>query len=358
MGKGISVFLGMDNSMNEILELIKIAKNNGYDRIFTSFHIPEANHEIIVESFKQILDIAKKINMKIIADVSPKGFEYLGIKDMYLSKIKEMGIDVLRLDFGFTNEQIAELTNNNLGIKIELNASTVTKDLFNKLNKYNVNYKNIQACHNYYPRKDTGISESLFLKKNAMLKELGIEISAFIPSLVGKRGPIYEGLPTIEKHRVMKPHLSAKHLFAMGINNVFFGDSMPSKEEITEVGMVKEDIIELSVELQDDSLIACNYINNHFYTNRTDAAENVIRAVEGRLMINNGIIEPFNTIERELGDVTLDNKGYLRYMGELEIVLKDLEKDDRVNIIAKVKKDELFLLKYINEGRKFRFKIK
>ncbi|MDU4598267.1 MAG: MupG family TIM beta-alpha barrel fold protein [Clostridium sporogenes] len=311
MGKGISVFLGMDNSMNEILELIKIAKNNGYDRIFTSLHIPEANHEIIVESFKQILDIAKKINMKIIADVSPKGFEYLGIKDMYLSKIKEMGIDVLRLDFGFTNEQIAELTNNNLGIKIELNASTVTKDLFNKLNKYNVNYKNIQACHNYYPRKDTGISESLFLKKNAMLKELGIEISAFIPSLVGKRGPIYEGLPTIEKHRVMKPHLSAKHLFAMGINNVFFGDSMPSKEEITEVGMVKEDII-----------------------------------------------EPFNTIERELGDVTLDNKGYLRYMGELEIVLKDLEKDDRVNIIAKVKKDELFLLKYINEGRKFRFKIK
>ncbi|NFF86028.1 DUF871 domain-containing protein, partial [Clostridium botulinum] len=44
-------------------------------------------------------------------------------------------------------------------------------------------------------------------------------------------------------------------------------------------------------------------------------------------------------------------------MGELQILLTDLEKDDRVNVIAKVKKDELFLLKYINEGRKFRFKI-
>ncbi len=31
-----------------------------------------------------------------------------------------------------------------------------------------------------------------------MLKEIGVEISAFVPSLVGKRGPIYEGLPTIE----------------------------------------------------------------------------------------------------------------------------------------------------------------
>lgn len=142
--------------------------------------------------------MAKKMNMKIIADISPKGFEYLQIKDMDLNKIKNIGIDVLRLDFGFTEEQIAKFTNNNLGINIELNASTMTKDFLNKLNKYNVNYKNVQACHNYYPRKDTGISESLFLKKNSMLKEIGVEISAFVPSLVGKRGPIYEGLPTIE----------------------------------------------------------------------------------------------------------------------------------------------------------------
>ncbi|MCS4474151.1 MupG family TIM beta-alpha barrel fold protein [Clostridium botulinum] len=211
----------MDNSIDEILELIKIAKNNGYDRIFTSLHIPEANYNVIVEEFKLVLDMAKKMNMKIIADISPKGFEYLQIKDMDLNKIKNIGIDVLRLDFGFTEEQIAKFTNNNLGINIELNASTMTKDFLNKLNKYNVNYKNVQACHNYYPRKDTGISESLFLKKNSMLKEIGVEISAFVPSLVGKRGPIYEGLPTIEKHRLMNPYLSTKHLFAMGVDNVF-----------------------------------------------------------------------------------------------------------------------------------------
>ncbi|KEI78324.1 cell surface protein [Clostridium botulinum A2 117] len=357
MGKGISIFLGMDNSIDEILELIKIAKNNGYDRIFTSLHIPEANYNVIVEEFKLVLDMAKKMNMKIIADISPKGFEYLQIKDMDLNKIKNIGIDVLRLDFGFTEEQIAKFTNNNLGINIELNASTMTKDFLNKLNKYNVNYKNVQACHNYYPRKDTGISESLFLKKNSMLKEIGVEISAFVPSLVGKRGPIYEGLPTIEKHRLMNPYLSTKHLFAMGVDNVFFGDTMPSKEEIMEVGMIKEDIIELEVDLEDNSLITCNYLNQDFYTNRVDVAENVIRAAEGRLIVNNSVIEPFNTVDRKVGYVTLDNKEYLRYMGELQILLTNLEKDDRVNVIAKVKKDELFLLKYINEGRKFRFKI-
>ncbi|KEI99292.1 cell surface protein [Clostridium botulinum A2B3 87] len=357
MGKGISIFLGMDNSIDEILELIKIAKNNGYDRIFTSLHIPEANYNVIVEEFKLVLDMAKKMNMKIIADISPKGFEYLQIKDMDLNKIKNIGIDVLRLDFGFTEEQIAKFTNNNLGINIELNASTITKDFLNKLNKYNVNYKNVQACHNYYPRKDTGISESLFLKKNSMLEEIGVEVSAFVPSLVGKRGPIYEGLPTIEKHRFMNPYLSAKHLFAMGADNVFFGDAMPSKEEIMEVGMIKEDIIELEVDLEDNSLITCNYLNQDFYTNRVDVGENVIRAAEGRLIVNNSVIEPFNSVDRKVGYVTLDNKEYLRYMGELQILLTDLEKDDRVNVIAKVKKDELFLLKYINEGRKFKFKI-
>lgn len=138
---------------------------------------------------------------------------------------------------------------------------------------------------------------------------------------------------------------------------MFFGDAMPSKEEIMEVGMIKEDIIELEVDLEDNSLITCNYLNQDFYTNRVDVAENVIRAAEGRLIVNNSVIEPFNTVDRKVGYVTLDNKGYLRYMGELQILLTDLEKDDRVNVIAKVKKDELFLLKYINEGRKFRFKI-
>lgn len=40
--------------------------------------------------------------------------------------------------------------------------------------------------------------QKVYFKKNSMLKEIGVEISAFVPSLVGKRGPIYEGLPTIE----------------------------------------------------------------------------------------------------------------------------------------------------------------
>ncbi|MCS4526134.1 MupG family TIM beta-alpha barrel fold protein [Clostridium botulinum] len=90
--------------------------------------MPEANYSVIVEEFKLVLDMAKKMNMKIIADISPKGFEYLQIKDMDLNKIKSIGIDVLRLDFGFTEEQIAKFTNNNLDINIELNASTITKD--------------------------------------------------------------------------------------------------------------------------------------------------------------------------------------------------------------------------------------
>ncbi|GFP74017.1 DUF871 domain-containing protein [Clostridium fungisolvens] len=358
MGKGISVFLGMEYSLDNILHNIRLSKENGFDRIFTSFHIPEANYDIVLGQFSEVSKLAHNLNMKIIADISPNAYKFLKIDEDELARVKDLGVDVLRLDFGYSEEFIANLSRNNFGLKVEINASTVTDRFFDELEKYSPNYKNIQACHNYYPRKNTGISETLLVRKNQLLRRYGIRISAFIPSLSGKRGPIYEGLPTLEVHRHLSPYTSARHLIALGVDDIFFGDGNPTKDEIISVGSIKDIGIELRAVVSVRDYITERYMKFPCYTNRADCAEDVVRAVESRsLLINSEIIKADNCVNREKGSITLDNEGYMRYMGELQITKKALPKDDRINVIGKVLKEDLFLLDYINEETSFYFKI-
>ncbi|WP_133628934.1 DUF871 domain-containing protein [Fonticella tunisiensis] len=357
MGKGISVFLGMKYSLEENLEYVKFAHKNGFDRVFTSLHIPEADYKKIIEDFKTLVETVKQLNMSMIADISPKGFEYLNLSLKDLKSIKNMGIDVIRVDFGFTPEEIAEFTRNPYGLRIEINGSTVTEGFFKEFAKFNPDFNNVQACHNYYPRLNTGISIKSLLRKNEIMKRYNIEISAFIPSLTNKRGPIYEGLPTLEIHRKMNPEVAAKHLYALGIDSVFFGDSIPSREEVESVGSLREDVIEFRVRLLGNSEVEKLLLLRDYYTNRSDGAEDVIRAAESRMYIKGNVIKPFNTIDRKKGDVTVDNEGYLRYMGELQICKKNLPADSRVNVVASIVEDELFLLDYIDEETKFKFKL-
>lgn len=357
MGKGISIFMGMEYSYEENIRYMKFARENGFNRIFTSLHIPEADYGIIINEFTLLVNEAKELGMEVIADISPKGFEYLNIQPKDLKALKESGIDVLRVDFGFSPEEIAEFSRNPWGLRIELNASTVTESFLQNLSNCNANYENIQACHNYYPRMNTGISIKSFIRKNEMLKKLNIKISAFVPSLVNKRGPIYEGLPTLEMHRFLNPETGAKHLFALGVDNVFFGDSIPTLEEITLVGSVPEELIEFKVIPMTEDKTSLELLTENYYTNRTDGAEDVLRAVESRMYINKGIINPGNTVSRKRGSVTVDNEGYLRYMGELQVCKKDLQEDSRANVIGNIVEEELFLLDCIEDEGRFKFKL-
>ena len=53
-------------------------------------------------------------------------------------------------------------------------------------------------------------------------------------------------------------------------------------------------------------------------------------------------------------DLTIDNNGFLRYKGEINIVLKDLEKDERVNVIGHLNTTD-FIINKIKDGKKFTF---
>lgn len=355
MGKGISIFTGMKYTLEENIAYIKKSKELGFTNIFTSLHIPEANYERAVEEFKAIAIIADKLGMNIIADISPKAFTFLGADMNNLKAIKDMGIYGVRVDFGFSPEEISDFSNNKWGLKIEINASTVTERFFNELEKYSPNYEMLQACHNYYPRLNTGISMETFNKKNKMLSERNMKIAAFIPSLVNKRGPIFEGLPTLEKHRSLDPYISAKELFALDMENVIFGDSIPSDDELRRVGDIDEDVLELKIKLNNCSILEKKIIFNGIHENRSDSAEDVIRSTNSRVGLHQGdIIYPQNNILRTIGSITIDNKDYLRYSGELQILRKVLQADNRVNVVGNVCPDDLILLNYIDDETKFK----
>jgi hypothetical protein len=95
------------------------------------------------------------------------------------------------------------------------------------------------------------------------------------------------------------------------------------------------------------------------FTTRRDKARDVLRAVESRGRIKEeGIsIRPSAPAPRPIGAVTIDNDNYPRYTGELEIVKRTLPADSRINVIAQIDPEEIFLIDYIKPGQKFRLRL-
>ena len=86
------------------------------------------------------------------------------------------------------------------------------------------------AWHNFYPRRETGLADLFFHSQNELFKRLGIPVCAYIPGDGEKRGPLFEGLPTLEQHREMDPFLSALELSITGVEDIYIGDPEVSEE--------------------------------------------------------------------------------------------------------------------------------
>ena len=354
MQTGIAIYLGLDNTFEENLTLIDTAAACGVQRIFTSFHIPETDIATFKTEVGSIFKAAKRKQLEIISDISPSMLRLLGIEKFSLSAFQFLGITTLRLDDGYSNEEIARLSRNSQKIRIQLNASTITAKTLMELLQSQANFSNIDALHNFYPREATGLSEETLVRKNAMLHKAGIKVGAFIPSRNRRRSPLKAGLPTLEMHRDFDVSLAARHLSAIGLDSIFIGDSLPSNEELKTLMHIEKNIVMIKAQLTTRNLFLQKLLRSPF-TARLDEARDAIRAQESRLMLNDHIIEPENNKVRPYGAITLDNKEYLRYMGELQIIQRPQPADPRVNVVGRVLAEEEFLLNYIIPGRRFGF---
>lgn len=308
------------------------------DIYFTSFHIQEEFNDQFSTKAKSLLKILNEYHKTVIVDISKRGIEALGYKDIY-SLLKENKIDILRLDFGFSEEEIVEISNY---VTIGVNASTsdyhVAKKIKEKGNK-------VVAIHNFYPRLETGLDESFFMARNEELKQMDVPVMAFIQGDKDYRGPLFEGLPTLESQRNMKPYvayLQMKYLY--GIENVLVGDNGISDEQLQ---LIKQDTINIPCHLHEPY----THFYNQVFEIREDSPHNLMRLTSTR----SKDIKPAYVEQRQRGDITIDNENYLRYCGEIQITKIDRNKDDRINIMGTIDKDYLGLLEILSGKMKIKF---
>lgn len=333
-------------------EWIEKAAKYGLKSIFTSLHIPEDNHDDYTELLQELGSLATHHNMELLADVSPRSLGYLGLDWGNYEKLLDWGLSGIRADYGFSIPQIAELSQK---MKIGINASTVTKDELADWIKAGLKTENVEAWHNFYPRPETGLDKEFLITRNKMFRSMGITTMAFVPGDTEMRGPIFAGLPTLEEHRGHLPHLAAADLmFSCDTDKVLIGDHSVSDEQLELLSFLSEGITPLRIQTTDWSLPE---LLGRPLTNRMDPARDVIRAVESRSYALKGAkqIAPMNQLERTRGTITIDNQLYGRYSGELQIVVNNLPRDEKVNCIGRVIKSDLPLLSNVKAGGTFQF---
>lgn len=346
---GVSIYLSKER-VEKQEEWLKVAKENGFSSIFTSLHIPEDDPGTYKELIQILGKQALENEMELMVDVSPKSLHHLGISYENVEELLGFGITGLRMDYGIAPKEIARVSHK---MKVALNASTITESFWEELIAEKIRIENVEAWHNFYPRPETGLAKSFLQKQNQYLHECGIKTMAFIQGDGEKRGPLYEGLPTLEKHRNMRPLEAYLELVQdCGVDKVLIGDISGSLESVQEIAGASRGIIPLRYK----SLITDREVLKmveRVHTNRLDPARDVIRSVESREG-NKVVLQPMHTIARKKGSITIDNELYGRYAGEMQVVVHDLPIDEKVNVVGMVVEEDVSLLPFIHAGQKFK----
>lgn len=345
-------------SLEDNMRYVKRAKENGFDRIFTCLLSVEGNKETIISEFKKLMDYCKSLEFEVIVDVAPQIFRDLGITYDDLSFFKRMGVDGLRLDEGFTGLEEAMMTFNKEGLMIELNVSQPNFYLENILS-YQPDAHMLLGCHNFYPKRRTGLERDLFIKTSENYKKKGIRVAAFISAKDGLLGPwnTSEGLCTLEEHRDLEDiTVQARDLWNTGVvDDVIIGNCFASDQELEALGKLRRGLLTLDVEVESslsevEEMIVFNEL--HFF--RGDRSKYSVRSTMPRVKYKEYKIDKNNTRRVQKGDIIVENSSLKRYKGELHIALVDFENDGSSNVIGRVREDNIFLIDTIKPWQKFK----
>lgn len=338
MEQGISIYFTYE--LDKIISLLYKAKDNGFKYAFTSLHIPEEDTSMYVDKIKTFIKTCKELTLFPIVDVSPRALSLLGISDF--NQLHDLGIEHLRLDFGFSYDEIKQLSKQFILI---FNASTLNNQTYDELLKRDINFNNVYGCHNFYPKKYTALTYQKVKDINNRIHSYGMKTMGFVMGDDIKRGPLYEGLPTIEDQRNEDVFYNALYLNKyLDTDIVIVGDFGLKDDTFKQFKNYNDGYIEIKCNIDDKYDNYLNYIHH----DRIDNSEYFIRSMESIYKYKVDYdIEIENTIDRNIGDICVSNKKYLRYNGELEIMLKDLPYDDRVNVVGKI---DTKYLEFIDEN--------
>ena len=336
---------------------LELGSKYGFSRVF--LNLLSLSKEIL-ENFKEIVKVARDLNMEVIADVSPGVFKEFEIDYRDLKLFNDIGLTGIRLDMGFSGIEESFMSFNPYGLKIELNISSGTKYLDNIIS-YEPNIENIIGCHNFYPHKYTGISREQFKETSENFKKHGLRTAAFISSNTGGIGPwpVSEGLPTLEQHRSLPIEVQAKDLFNTGlIDDVIISNCFASEYELKTLGEMNKEILTLSVEVDKGlAKIEKSIIEDELHFNRGDVSEYMIRSTQSRVKYKGHEFLLINPRNMEKGDIIIESSLYEHYSGEMQIALKSMLNSGKTSIVGKIIDEEIYLLDYIKPWQKFKLKI-
>lgn len=313
--------------------------------IFLSLHISEEFDATYCQRAREICHLLAVLGFRTIADVSVKTLHQFGCGSL-TDLAKELKLWGLRIDYGFTPEEIGEMAKT---MPIILNASTTSPEDARRIAALG---REVFALHNFYPRPETGLDEDCLMQTTNQLREAGLSVQCFIPGDTLLRGPLHEGLPTLEAHRHCLPSAAFVDMaLRFGMEDIFLADPGLSRKEQERIARFCQDgVICVPADLDEN----WRHLYNRVFTCRIDSPRWLIRFQESRTYSCQGqIVEPENCVERRRGIITADNKHYGRYSGELMLMREDLPADHRVNVIGQVPANALLLVDRIGRGAKF-----
>lgn len=339
---GISTYL-KDLDIQYLEEAAKI----GAKYVFTSLHIPEEDFSDLNEKLPLLLKTCKENGLLLVPDVSPVTFEKLGIVSGDMAALKKLGIQAVRLDYGF--DDVRQLVEWQQDFHLFLNASIVSSAFLDSAEEAGLDLTKIQLAHNFYPKQDTGLSEASFIKDNRKFQERHLNILGFVPGDRLKRFPLYQGLPTLEKHRDVHPFVAAVELsYSMGVHNILIGDSLA---ELSTLKMIHKYLAEKVMIIP--VLLSKEYhkLYNTTFDVRKDIPERVIRLATPRIPD----IPIRKTLARRKGMITMENGLGGRYSGEINLCKRDLQFSASTNCIGFVHPEFVDVLQWIDRTTKIVF---
>ena len=169
------------------------ARPGGTGLVFTSLHLPEDDR--LAEHGELLRRLHAEHGLTFCGDVSPLTLERLGGGEDALDRLRDWGVTVLRIDFGFDTDQVRRIAART-GARIAVNASTAQAAELDALAGLP-----LTGWHNYYPRPETGLSTATYRAQDALFTARGLPLSVYVPGEVTSRAPLGLGLPTLEEQR-------------------------------------------------------------------------------------------------------------------------------------------------------------
>lgn len=346
-GFGISLYLSTGLDRNAAI--LKKAHRAHMQYAFTSLQISEENTENKMEEVNSLLKLCKASGISLIADVSPYTLKKMGCSSF--QKLKKTAISYLRVDYGFSCEELVELSKD---FHLVFNASTLKDDEIAELQRLHADFTKFSACHNFYPEPLTGLSAERVKKTNERMHSLGMKTMAFVAGDSSLRGPLYQGLPTLEKQRNSHVLLNMLQLFQECDTDIcLVGDIDVSDMAYRQIQELAEGYISLQAEIKPEYC----FLTERLHHDRPDSSDYVIRSQESRKYVSEGRTFPAEPLcrPRKKGSIFVANADYLRYAGELQIARRDLPPEAKVNQVGTVNSACLPYLSYIRDGMGFQF---